>query len=149
MQLPVLLSALLSASLFLCSQTAQQLGEQEMNLWSKLELSLLSTQSEIDGLGSLVNSLQQKSEKLTDELILSQADKNKLLLLLENTDSSFRELYSDYENLKADYRTLWEVAKALIWVLAVWIGLKLVRILIGLKFPVLDKVIPRIVDIII
>jgi hypothetical protein len=51
--------------------------------------------------------------------------------------------------LKSDYRMLWKVAKVLIWVLAVWIGLKLVRILIGLKFPVLDKIIPRIVDIII
>lgn len=77
-----------------------QLPEQEMNLWSKLELSLQSTQNEIDGLRSLVNNLQMGSEKLTGELTLSRADYDKLKQLQESTANSYSQLSRDYNNLK-------------------------------------------------
>jgi len=138
---------LLSAEL---SQAAlQDLRQQETNLWSKIELSLLSMQNEIDGLQTLVASLQKKLEKLTGALELSQEDYNRLSSLQENTASLLSELSTNYKNLQMKYELVYEWMIRLIVILAVWIGVKVLRVIVGFKFPILDKIIPRWVDIII
>jgi len=107
------LLGLLALWLLLASQVlpdADHLRLQEMNLWSRVEFSLQSTQNEIDGLKNLVESLetgwQKDSEKLTGELMLSREDYNKLQLLQENTANSFSALLTDYNTLKAQKQKL-------------------------------------------
>jgi septal ring factor EnvC (AmiA/AmiB activator) len=142
--------ALCSIFALLClSQDAGQLRLQETNLWSKVESSLLSTQNEIDGLKTLVNSLQTDSAKLTGELTLSREDYSRLQSLQESTASSYSQLSTDYNSLKARYETLMKWVWRLVTILAVWIGVKVIRVLIGFKWPVLDTTIPRWVDILI
>ena len=88
------------------SADVDQLKVQEMDLWSKVELSLLSTQNEIDGLRSLVNRLETDSEKQMSELTLSREDYSKLQSLQESTANSYSKLSMNYNLLKAQNRRL-------------------------------------------
>lgn len=82
------------------ASAVDRMREQEKNLWSKVEYSLLSTQNEIDGLQTLVNNLRTDSQKLTSELVIYRTDYSKLQQLLKNTDNSYSILLINYNNLK-------------------------------------------------
>jgi hypothetical protein len=111
--------ALFAPLYYVFGQDVNQLRLQEMNLWSKLESSMLSTQNEIDGLQSLVDRLQQDSVRQTNELELSQMDKELVSKQLESTASSFSKLLTDYNSLKLSQQKLIKILVIVIAILAV------------------------------
>ena len=113
------------------SLDAEQLRLHELNIWSRLESSMLSTQSELDGLRNTISTLRYESQrdlaKQTRELARQTESYNKLSLLLENTERSLSQSLTTFYRIEARNRLLKRILKISATILAVLVAFKIKR----------------------
>jgi ABC-type multidrug transport system fused ATPase/permease subunit len=122
---------------------------QALNLLESSASSIEQTQHELSESRSYIESLETLSEE-RKQMLLRQAEtlerqSNYLSSINQQQISTSRELIVYKEKLA---RAMWWV-RLLGIILVVWIGLKLIRIFVGIKFPILDTILPRWVDVVI
>jgi len=138
------------------SQDAGQLENQLMSLSStiKQELSNLKTQTALlqNDLDNTIALLQERSQDLRlseSERLALETQRTELLTSLENMNERYNSLYNSYVQTAAKLEREQKTTRILLIILLAWTGLKVLRIIIGCIWPVVNKFIPWIIDVII
>jgi septal ring factor EnvC (AmiA/AmiB activator) len=116
---------------------------------SALQGSKQSIQKAEDSFSLLVKQLQDTNLMQSEELMTLSNSLTDTTNSFKSASIALEQSNWQVEQEKQQNRTLNKWLWRLIITLAVWIGIKIIRVIVGLKWPILDKLIPRWVDILI
>jgi len=153
----ILLAVLvLLCCLLFVSQDAGQLEATmtTLSLSIREELSSLKTQttllqSELDNTINLLNERSSDLKLSESERLALETQRIELSTSLQSMNERYNSLYTSYVQTAARLEKEQKITRILFIILLCWTGLKVLRIIAGCIWPVINKFIPWIVDVII